>query len=158
MNLVIDIISNNAMTILTAITVIILYYYTKETYLLRKESQKQTQNQFTPYLSLRNLEEGATFSNLGQGIALNIKVDSSIQIDSQPILIIPSIGAKENRVLYCMSKSGNGAFSLRARELPDQIDITYEDILDNKYEASFLREYEKMGVFKEIKQKLVSRS
>ena len=140
------------MVILTAITVIILYFYTKETYLLRKESQKQTQNQFIPYLSLRNLDEGATFSNLGKGIALNIKVDPSIQINSRPILIIPSIGAGENRVLYYMSKSGNGAFSLRARELPNQIDITYEDILRNKYKASFLREYEGMGVFKEVEQ------
>jgi len=148
-------IANNAMTFLTAITVILLFYYTKETYFLRKESQKQTQFQFTPYLSLRNLENGATFSNLGKGVALNIKVDESVQFNGQPFLIIPSIGSKENRLLYYMLKD-KCALSLDSIDLPNKINITYSDIMGNKYEASFLREYEGMGVFKEVSQKLIS--
>lgn len=140
------------MIFLTAITVLLLFYYTKETYLLRKESQKQTQSQFTPYLSLRNLDEGATLSNLGKGIALHIQVDPSVQIESQSILMIPSIGAGENRVLYYMSKNGDGAWGLTARQLPNEVNITYSDIMGNKYEVSFLREYQGMGVFKEVKQ------
>ncbi len=152
MNFIVELISNNATTLLTAITVILLFYYTKETFLLRKESQRQTQSQFTPYLSLRNLEDGATLSNLGKGIALHVQIDPSTQIKSQPILIIPSIGAGENRVLYHMSKQGNGAFTISAKELPDNIIITYSDVMGNKYKASFLREYQGMGVFKEVKQ------
>ncbi|MFA6430318.1 MAG: hypothetical protein WC229_02455 [Candidatus Paceibacterota bacterium] len=149
---IINFIANNAMTFLTAITVFILFYYTRETYLLRKESQKQTQIQFTPYLSLRNLDSGATLSNLGKGIALHIQVDPSIQIESQLILLIPSIGAGEDRILYSMSKNGDGAWGLITRQLPDEVGITYSDILGNNYKASFSREYKGMGVFKEVKQ------
>ena len=155
MNFIVELISNNATTFLTAITVILLFYYTKETFLLRKESQKQTQSQFTPYLSLRNLDSGATLSNLGKGIALHIQVDLSVQIESQPILIIPSIGAGEDRALYCMSKDGDGAWGLIARQLPNEVSITYFDIIGNKYKALFSREYRGMGIFKEVKQNQV---
>jgi len=40
----IEIIANNTTSFLTALTAIIIFYYTKETYLLRKEAQKQTQS------------------------------------------------------------------------------------------------------------------
>jgi len=151
----INVITNIITVFLTTITVVLLFYYTKETYFLRKESQKQTQFQFTPYLSLRNLKNGATFSNLGKGVALNIKVDESVQFNGQPFLIIPSIGSKENRLLYYMLED-KYALSLESIYLPDKINITYSDIMGNKYEASFLREYEGMGVFKEVSQKLIT--
>lgn len=148
----IETIINNTMTLLTAITVILLFYYTKETYFLRKEAQKQTQIQFTPYLSLRNLEDGATLSNLGKGIALNVQFDTSVQVDNRPILIIPSIGSGEARKIYVADKKEKDAWSVYSRELPDKVSITYSDITGNKYKASFLREYKGMGVFKEFEQ------
>lgn len=151
----IGIIADNAMTFLTALTAVIVLYYTKETYLLRKEAQNQTQSQFTPYLSLRNMEEGAIFSNLGKGIALHVQVDPLIKFDSQSILLIPSIGAGEERKLYQMAKDGDGAFSVWARQLPDEVSITYADIMGNKYKASFSREYPGLGVFKETIQRQV---
>jgi len=151
----IDIIANNAISFLTALTAVIVFYYTKETYLLRKEAQKQTQSQFTPYLALRNMEEGALFANIGKGIALHVKIDPSVKVSSQPILLIPSIAAGEDRKLYQMSKDGDGAFSVWARELPDEVPITYSDIMGNQYEALFTREYPGFGVFKEkIQRKL----
>jgi hypothetical protein len=51
-----------------------------------------------------------------------------------------------------MSKDGDGAFGLYARELPDKVEITYSDIMGNKYKASFFREYKGMGIFKEVEQ------
>ena len=152
MTLLIEILAENAMSFLTALTAVIVFYYTKETYLLRKEAQTQTQSQFTPYLALRNLEGGATFSNLGKGIALHVQVDSSVKVNSGLILLIPSIGAGENRGLYHMSKHGEGAFGLSAGELPDEVSVTYSDIMGNKYQASFSREYPGFGVFREAAQ------
>jgi hypothetical protein len=141
------------MTILTAITVVLLWYYSRETNLLRKESEKQTLIQYTPYLSLRNLEDGATISNLGKGIALNIKADDSVTVKSCPLLIIPSIGPGEDRELYMMLENNIGACGVYAKELPSDVKITYQDTLGNNYEASFLREYKDFGVFREISQK-----
>jgi len=152
---ILEFFTKNAMTILTAITAVLLFIYTRETYLLRKESQKQTQSQFTPYLSLRNMKDGATLSNIGKGVALHINFDESTKADNLPILIIPSIGAGEHRVLYCMSESGNGAYSTDTLRLTDQVSITYEDIMGNKYQARFAREYSGMGVFKEVNQSII---
>lgn len=148
----IDAIAGNSIIFLTAITVLLLFYYTKETYLLRKESQKQTQSQFTPYLTLRNLEDGATLSNLGKGIAKEVQVSSSVKISSQPILLIPSIGAGEKRGIYHMDEDKEGAWVVSARDLPDEVLVTYSDILGHKYNASFKKVYEGWGIFKEATQ------
>ncbi|MCB9811930.1 hypothetical protein H6783_03380 [Candidatus Nomurabacteria bacterium] len=156
MEIIILILSENAILFLTALSVGILFYYTKETYLLRKETQKQSQVGFTPYLSLRNLESGATFSNLGKGIALHVQTKDGIEVDSGKILSIPSIGPGEDRNLYHTSKDGKSAFTLYARELPDTIVVTYSDVLGNKYEASFSRVYPSFGVFKESSQSMLN--
>jgi len=155
MSIYISIIAENAMTILTALTVLILFYYTKETYLLRKESQKQTQIQFTPSLALRNLKEGAAFANLGKGIARSVQVSSDVQIQSRPILLIPSIGAGEDRKLYYMGEKGDAAWIAQARELPDKVQVSYLDALGHEYRASFTREYSGMGVFREVTQERI---
>jgi hypothetical protein len=148
-------IAEYSLEILTTFTVLFLYYYTKETYLLRKEAEKQTQVQFTPYLALRNMEEGAAFANLGKGIARDVRVDDSIKIRSNSILLIPSIGAGEDRKIYQMSKDGNGAFSVHAYELPDVVAITYFDTSGKKYFARFEKEYKGMGVYKEVEQRKI---
>lgn len=152
----INLAAENGLLLLTALTALIVFYYTKETFLLRKEAQKQTQSQFTPYIALRNLEGGATLSNLGKGVALHVQVDEQVEVDSGKILLIPSIGSGEERKLYHMNKRKDGAYTLMTRELPDKIGVTYSDIMGNKYEASFSREYPGFGVFKEDFQKLIS--
>ncbi len=152
----IELIAENGFLLLTALSAIIVFYYTKETYFLRKEAQKQTQIQFTPYIALRNLEEGAVFTNIGKGIALNVRVDESITVDSGKILLIPSIGSGEERKLYHMHSPSNSALVLYARELPDTIKVTYSDVAGNKYEAVFVREYAGFGVFREESQTLVT--
>src|SRR3989338_6125217 len=101
---IINIIADNAITFLTGLTVIILYYYTRETFLLREEAQKQTEHLFTPYLGLRNSEDGLNVINLGKGIAKEIIIDSTIQIEGRAILCIPVIGSNEERPLFYSSK------------------------------------------------------
>ncbi|MDO8657705.1 MAG: hypothetical protein Q7K55_03120, partial [Candidatus Levybacteria bacterium] len=71
----IELIANHSMELFTAITVVILYYYTKETYLLRKEAQRQTDTGFTPYLTLRSFDGSVHMSNLGKGVAKEICFD-----------------------------------------------------------------------------------
>lgn len=149
---IISIIGNNALTFLTGLTVIILYYYTNETYLLRKESQKQTAHLFTPYLSLRNSEDGLKLVNLGKGIAKDVVIDSSIKIEGFSVLPIPTIGPSEERFLYYPSGNGEGSWHVRARLVPDQFSLTYKDTIGNEYEARFMRHENTHGVFSVTQQ------
>ena len=151
MNLI-TLVADNATTLLTALTVLILSHYTKETYLLRKESQKQTEHLFTPYLSLRNSEDGLELVNLGKGIAKDATVDPSIEIEGSKILPIPTIGPGEERSLYYLDKEGQGSWHVHGRNVPDKILLTYLDTLGSKYRAQFVRIPNTHGLFNEVFQ------
>ncbi len=66
--------------IILAITAVIIFWYTVETYWLRRESQRQTELQLRPFVVLEAVRqiEGVGFQvkNIGNGTALNIRIGS----------------------------------------------------------------------------------
>lgn len=143
------------MIILTAVTVIILFYYTRETYLLRKESQKQTSNLLTPYLALKRLDGALFLKNLGKGIAKEIIFSSEVQINGNFILNIPVIGPDEEKPLLVSDKESNGFWSVRYTEIPNSLSFVYWDTLSNKYCASFVKLSQYQTGFSELSQRKI---
>lgn len=157
MELLINIVAENAIIFLTAITAGLLLFYTRETYLLRRESQNQTQSQLTPHLSLEGSEsKGAILSNIGKGIALSVYFDETIQVDGQPLVVIPAIAAGEGMSVHRMASRSLGFHTVDTLSLPDMVSLTYKDVTGKKYRAEFSRVYDGLGVFKEVKQVLLN--
>ena len=152
----IDILTQYSIEFLTGITALILLVYTKETYLLRKESQKQTYHSFVPYLVIQNVkDEGLYMVNLGKGIAKDVIFEKQASIDKeQPLVNIGAIGAGEKKKMYKHSKDREGFWGINYggyKELPEQFSISYEDLQKNKYEATFKNQTE-FGSYIVLKQ------
>lgn len=147
----ISIVAENAMILLTALTVILLLYYTKETYLLRKEAQNQTSAAFTPYITLRSFENCVHISNLGKGIAKDIRFEP-FSVGDNPICNVPTIAPEEKRELRVLDAKEGGYWSLQTRDTPDVISLQYSDLLRNTYFASFQKRKDYQGTFIEISQ------
>ena len=141
------------MIFLTALTVLILLVYTKETYLLRKESQKQTTNLLTPYLAFKTVEGDLYLANLGSGIAKDIIFGSEAKISGQPLLNINAIGAGSESKLYYPDTEEDGYWAVHLRDMPESITLSYFDQLGNKYEAKYTNESRYKGGYIEVCQK-----
>lgn len=148
----IELIANHSMELFTAITVVILYYYTRETYLLRKEAQRQTDVGFTPYLTIRSYEGTVNISNLGKGIAKEVHFEE-IFVGKNRVSDIPTIGPDEKRGLQVHDVKESGYWSLSTHEAPDVIAITYKDLLGNVYSVEFSKNAEYQGGFIELSQR-----
>lgn len=140
------------MILLTTLTVIILYYYTKETYLLRKESQKQTDAAFTPYLTIRSSDGEIYLSNLGKGIAKDVHFET-FSVGNNKICNFPSIAPGEKRELRVWDGKNNGYWGLSTSEAPNTISFQYSDLLGNAYVASFEKQNEYQWMFNELSQR-----
>lgn len=152
----IQLIADNALLLLTALTALIVFYYTKETYLLRKETQKQTLNLFTPYLALRYSEDySLLLVNLGKGIAKDVTFDPTTQSENQIMLSVPIIGAGEEKLFRVQSESGEGTYSAQYCKTPDNISLVYFDTLGNKYKAEFIKLKQYGNEFTELYQKML---
>ena len=71
-----------AQTIAVVLTGLVLIWYTIETQLLRKESQKQTEIQIRPFVIVERKDRKIFLKNIGQGPALNVSV-RPVQISSE---------------------------------------------------------------------------
>ena len=153
--------ADNAVPIFTGMTVVILFYYTRETYLLRTETQKQTEHLFTPYLSVRNSEDGLKVINLGKGIAKDVRAIGYIPssgtetVSIKVTLPIPTIGPTEERYLYYMD--GENAWHLHASMAPDDLRLTYSDTLGFRYKTEFKKTPGTYGLYNETSQMRVSK-
>lgn len=140
------------MVLLTVLTVLILYYYTKETYLLRREAQRQSQFLVTPYLSLHSKANAeVVISNIGKGIAKNARFEPAWNVkgDVQGFSLIAP--AETRDVLEVVNDLLE---NVSTTQIPDgvQINIEFEDILKNSYRAEFRRSYSTNGRFVELFQ------
>ena len=144
---------DNIITFLTGITVILLFFYTGETYRLRKETQKQTENIFTPYLALKNLEGQLYLINLGKGIAKDVVFNPDIKINGELVANISVIGPGEEKGISVLSKEGDGFWSVLYREAPNDISFVYWDTLGNKYKANFVKVSQYLGGFSQMSQR-----
>lgn len=83
--------SRNTIDIIQAIAVIltllVLVKYTYETYKLRRETEKQTELSQRPFIIIGYTPHEATFklTNLGHGIALNVKIDDVCLVREGPV-------------------------------------------------------------------------
>lgn len=76
-----------AQTIAVVLTGLVLIWYTIETQLLRKESQKQTEIQIRPFVIVELKNRKFFLKNIGQGPALNVSV-RPVQVSSDEQIII----------------------------------------------------------------------
>ncbi|RJP79505.1 MAG: hypothetical protein C4522_10375 [Desulfobacteraceae bacterium] len=76
-----------AQTIAVVLTGVVLIWYTIETQLLRKESQKQTEIQIRPFVIVELKNRKFYLKNLGHGPALNVKI-RPVQVSSEESIII----------------------------------------------------------------------
>ena len=74
-------------TFAVVLTGAILIWYTIETQLLRKETQKQTELQIRPFVIMEFKNNEFYLKNIGRGPALNIKI-KPVQVSSEESIVI----------------------------------------------------------------------
>ena len=148
--------------LLVAITCLVLFYYTRETYRLRKATEAQIELQLRPYLIFERDELGyneingtfcptgfrAILKNIGNGPALNIHIsDFSLKsynkhnrIDVMLTSIKKNILSRESGEIIAFTiENGERGTNISDNSLEDisyfitSIVIEYKDIKNNKY-------------------------
>ena len=76
-----------AQTFAVVLTGAVVIWYTLETQLLRKETQKQTEIQIRPFVIIELKNREFSLKNLGHGPALNVQV-RPVQVSSEESIII----------------------------------------------------------------------
>jgi hypothetical protein len=141
------------------LTGVVLLLYTRETWLLRKESQLQTELQTRPFLSLecwRSKDKAYVgITNIGKGLARNIRIgtvvlDASMEIRARPITHIEAGEEAQGpwrvwvRPLVTMSidemPDDEGHYDVASRALTDaradvKVVIAYASIVGQRYET-----------------------
>ena len=65
-----------AQTLAIIFTGVVIIFYTWETYKLRSETQRQTELQNLPFVTLKTDHRGIILQNIGKGPAINIHIDN----------------------------------------------------------------------------------
>ncbi len=64
----------NTQTVAVVLTGLVVIWYTMETHLLRRETQRQTEIQQRPFVIIKYEDHGFVLSNIGNGPAFNVSV------------------------------------------------------------------------------------
>jgi len=105
-------------------TVAILTVYTRETWRLRVETQKQTELQLRPFVVFEATFEGFQVRNIGNGSAINVQVkDFDLQLhnalslfahSSDPVPVLPSGDLVHMRHVQAWTREDDGKPAQRA--------------------------------------------
>jgi len=137
---------NATQTMAVLLTGLIVLWYTYETKLLRSETQRQTEMSQRPFVVAKLVDDHFEVSNLGHGVALNIRI-KPIEVDqAEQILIqfpdsIPTLNPGETMRIIAESfkkKAPAGDFFLA------HLDPNYanrELVVEVKFQSIDFREY-----------------
>ena len=120
---------------------IVVIWYTWETALLRQESQRQTRLQLQPYVVFEPQGDGFVLRDIGNGAALNVRVEDVIISEESDIIVtvpgsVPVLPAGEKRRVEATSVvkgKGQGTFFVahldpKHASLEIEVTLVYQDI------------------------------